>query len=154
MKQVITIPNLQVIEEQMGICEVEDHFFHHEADAHGRRGVLLGGRGEKRVSGVSVLAASPLVPPVNGGCGLSSSLWRPHSLKCVSRWAQGDNVAQLLGFHFCLFIISIYPHQCLNLHPHPKYASGMAPVFIVARTTNGWRKREPLGKQDISGKAV
>lgn len=52
MKQVITIPNLQIIEEQMGICEVEDHFFHHEADAHGRRGVLLGGRGETCVSGV------------------------------------------------------------------------------------------------------
>ena len=67
-----TIPNLQVIEEQMCVCEVEDHFFHHEADAHGRRGVLLGRRGEKRLSGVGVILASPpTVPPVNGGCGLS-----------------------------------------------------------------------------------
>ena len=113
MKQVITIPNLQVIEEQMGICEVEDHFFHHEADAHGRCGVLLGGRGEKRVSGVSVIAASPpLVPPVNGSCGLSASLWHPHSLKCVSRWAQGDKLHSFWDFtstfsSFLFILISV-----------------------------------------------
>lgn len=35
------VPNLQVIEEQMRVCQVEDHFFHHQADTHGRRGVLL-----------------------------------------------------------------------------------------------------------------
>lgn len=40
MKQ--EIPNLQVVEEQMRVCKVEDHFFHHQADTHGRRGVLLG----------------------------------------------------------------------------------------------------------------
>lgn len=102
----------------MCVCEVEDHFLHHEADAHGRRGVLLGRRGEERASGVGAISACPPpVPPVNGACGLSSSLWLPHGLKCVSRWAQGDNVAQLLGFHVYLFIISIYPHQCLNLPP-------------------------------------
>lgn len=35
------MPNLQVVEEQMCICKVEDHFFHHQADAHRRRGVLV-----------------------------------------------------------------------------------------------------------------
>lgn len=39
------IPNLQVIEEQVRVCKVEDHFLHHQADAHGRRGVLPEGRG-------------------------------------------------------------------------------------------------------------
>lgn len=39
MKQ--AIPNLQVIEEQMCVCKVEDHLFHHQADTHGCRGVLL-----------------------------------------------------------------------------------------------------------------
>lgn len=43
------VPNLQVIEEQMCVCQVEDHFFHHQADTHGRRGVLCQGRGEGHV---------------------------------------------------------------------------------------------------------
>lgn len=43
MKQ--AIPNLQVIEEQVRVRKVEDHLFHHQADAHGRRGVLPGGGG-------------------------------------------------------------------------------------------------------------
>lgn len=41
--------NLQVIEEQMCICKVEDHLFHHKANAHRRRGVLRGREGENHM---------------------------------------------------------------------------------------------------------
>lgn len=54
-----TVPNLQVIEEQVRICKVEDHFFHHQADAHGRRGVL-----EEREGKVAWWRGLPMSHPV------------------------------------------------------------------------------------------
>lgn len=138
------IANLQVIEEQVRVREIEDHFLHHQADAHGRRGVLAGRRGTGSCTGSHCqLAAPPARPPRKGGFGLSASARLAPRPAHVSVWV---SVATLLSlrFHFQVSVISIYPLQYPNL---PLNAPAIAPMFSVAGTRNGCNKGGPLGKR-------